>query len=66
MNFRKSLKKMRLTVKDFSKLIGFTYTSVTRWNSTEIPYWVGNFVETLELLPLEQREKFFQEKLGEK
>jgi hypothetical protein len=63
---RKSLKKLRISIKEFSVLIGFTYTSVTRWNSAEVPYWVSVFIDSIERLSLEEREKFFTEKLGEK
>jgi hypothetical protein len=66
--FRKKLKQWRITVKDFSNIIGFSKnTNISSgWSKNGLPHWVPTLMETLELLSIEQREKFFTEKLGEK
>jgi hypothetical protein len=66
--FRKSLKKWRVTVKDFARIVGFSENTniSSSWRNRGMPMWVSILVETIERLSLEEREKFFAEKLGEK
>jgi hypothetical protein len=65
--FRKKLKRIGLNVKEFMLINNTNPVSAGNWrNKGTTPNWVPNFIQLLELLPLEQREKFFQEKLEKK
>jgi hypothetical protein len=66
--FKKSLKRWRVTVKDFARILGFSENTniSSNWRNKGIPMTVSILIETIELLTIEQREKFFAEKLGEK
>ncbi len=66
LELRKRLKLIGLNLKEFSKIIGFSSASLNNWKNRGVPVFATSLIETLELLPLEQREKFFQEKLGDK
>jgi transcriptional regulator with XRE-family HTH domain len=65
-DLRKRVRRAGLNLKELAKIIGVTYVAVTSWKKNGIPYYVNPLIEMLELLTLEQREKFFAEKLGEK
>jgi hypothetical protein len=67
LEFRKKLKLLGLTVKEFMEINNLHQNSAGNWRTKGfVPDLVINFLEVLEKLSLEEREKFFTEKLGEK
>jgi hypothetical protein len=65
-DLRKRAKRIGLNLKELSKLIGISYDGLMKWKNVGIPDYGITLIQLLERLSLEEREKFFQEKLGEK
>ncbi|EJF06023.1 hypothetical protein ThvES_00019110 [Thiovulum sp. ES] len=62
---RKTLKTLRIRVKDLSVLIGMTEQGIVRWkNREEVPKRVAEYLEILTLLPAEERDKYLHKKLA--
>jgi hypothetical protein len=65
LELRKKLKKMRLTAGNFGKVLEISPNAVSRWKTREVPVYGKLIVDLLERLPVEEREKFLTERLGE-
>jgi hypothetical protein len=66
MELRKRLKFIGLNLKDFAVIIGFSNASMTNWKNRGVPIFASTLVQALEMLSMEDRKKFFAEKLGER
>lgn len=49
--FVNELKRLNLTKKEFSELVGFSYSSVNNWNDEKypIPSWVESWLKNYDL-----------------
>lgn len=49
--FVNELKRLNLTKKKFSELVGFSYTTINNWNDKThpIPSWVDSWLENYDL-----------------
>jgi len=63
LDFRKILKKHRLTIRAFSQIIGLTEQTIRQWKKIGIPQYAIINLELFERLPIDEREKYLQEKL---
>jgi nitrate reductase assembly molybdenum cofactor insertion protein NarJ len=62
---RKTLKNLRIRVKDLSVLVGMTEQGVVRWkNREEVPKHIAEYLEVLTLLPAEERDEYLKKKLS--
>jgi DNA-binding transcriptional MerR regulator len=63
-DFRKFLKKYRITVKAFAKILGVTEQATRLWKKIGLPQYVIINIELFERLSSEEKERFLQEKLN--
>jgi len=61
--FRKILKKNRISLKDISTILNISYSGVLKWKNIGIPQYAIEFLKILERLSAEERELYLREKL---
>jgi Mn-dependent DtxR family transcriptional regulator len=64
LELRKTLKKYRITLRFFSKIIGVTEQTVRQWKKIGIPQYAVTSIELFERLTNEERENFLTEKFN--
>jgi len=64
-DFKIELKKLDISLKDFSLLLGFQYNSLTKWKQTKIPIYVVTILELLEKISVAERGAFIAVKRSE-
>jgi hypothetical protein len=62
MELRKRVKRLRLTMKDFGKLVNVP--SVDNWRTLGVPNHIVTYFEVFDLLTNDQKEEFISRKLG--
>jgi hypothetical protein len=62
--FKKTLKKHRASIKDFSNILEISYSGIQKWKNIGIPKYVIEYLELLERLSADEREKYLREKLN--
>jgi hypothetical protein len=65
LDLKRKLKKMRISFVNLSHVLQITPTGISRWKSRGIPIYGEIIIDLLERLPVEEREKFLTERLGE-
>jgi hypothetical protein len=64
--FKLNLSKLNLSINDFCKIENISLATPTKWKQkNEVPTYVKNIIELLEMLPLEQRLVWIHNKLEE-
>ncbi|EJF07045.1 hypothetical protein ThvES_00008870 [Thiovulum sp. ES] len=61
--FKLSLKKIRLTIKTFSSLTGNNPNGLNQWKKTGVPAYAISLLETLQMLSIEQRAGYIAQKI---
>jgi hypothetical protein len=64
LEFRKILKKHRATLKDISNILEISYSGIQNWKNIGVPHYIVEYLELLERLSAEEREKYLAEKLA--
>jgi len=62
---KERLKKIDISLKEFSILLGFQYNSLTKWKRTKIPFYVITIIELLEKMDIGERGAFVAIKKAE-
>ena len=62
---KERLKKIDISLKEFSILLGFQYNSLTKWKQTKIPIYVVTILELLEKISVAERGAFIAVKRSE-
>jgi len=63
LEFRKILKKHRTTLKDISKILEISYGGIQKWKHIGVPRYAIEFLELLERLSAEERDRYLRERL---
>jgi hypothetical protein len=61
--FKKHLKNHRTSIKDFSQILNISYSGIQKWKNIGIPQYVSEYLDVLNRLSAEEREKYLREKL---
>lgn len=64
LEFRKILRKHRTSLKDISNILEISYGGIQKWKHIGIPRYAIEFLELLERLSVEERERYLREKLN--
>jgi hypothetical protein len=63
-DLKKTLKVLRIRIKDLAILLGMTEQGIFRWKNSEVPKHIAEYLDVLTRLPIEEREKYLAEKLA--
>jgi len=63
LEFRKNLRKHRISLKNLSSILEISYGGIQNWKHIGIPKYAIEFLNLLEKLSAEEREKYLREKL---
>jgi len=64
LEFRKFLKRYRITIRAFAQILGVTEQAIRQWKKTQIPQYAVINIELFNRLSSEEKERFLQEKLN--
>jgi len=65
MELKNRLKKIDISLKDFSIILGFKYNSLTKWKQAQIPICAISMLELLEKISIGERGAFVAVKKAE-
>jgi len=63
LEFRKNLKKHRISLKNLSSILEISYGGIQNWKNIGVPKYAIEFLSLLERLSAEEREKYLRDRL---